>query len=130
MALNVVLSLVLIKVFEALGWLPLGGLALSNSLATTVEMAVLLSFIRRRLRGLEGRRMTTSLARIGLAAGAMGIAVVTLVWLLEGLAAWLVCGVSIAAGSVVYVVSSLVLGASEPQAVWGMVLSGRRRHRG
>ena len=47
MVLNVILSLIFILVFEALGWMPLGGLALSNSLATTIEMAVLLGIATR-----------------------------------------------------------------------------------
>ncbi|MDO9302020.1 MAG: murein biosynthesis integral membrane protein MurJ, partial [Anaerolineales bacterium] len=41
MGLNVVFSLAFIKVFEFVGWMPHGGLALANSLATTLEATVL-----------------------------------------------------------------------------------------
>ncbi len=126
MGLNVVLSLVFIRAFEAVGWMPHGGLALSNSLATTVEMAVLLGIIRRRLEGLEGRRLASSLARIGLASAAMGAVAWTVAWLLAGYGIWLSGGLAAVAGLTVYVGSSLVLGTPEPRAVWRMVVSRSR----
>jgi putative peptidoglycan lipid II flippase len=124
MGLNIGLSLVFLVIFRALDWPPHGGLALSNSLATTVEMAVLLAIVRRRLGGLEGRRMAGSLARIGLATMVMGAVAGALAWVLDGKSAWLVAGLALAAGTVEYGVLSLALGAPEPWAVWGMVRSG------
>jgi putative peptidoglycan lipid II flippase len=129
MGLNVVLSVVFIAAFEAAGWPPHGGLALSNSLATMAEMAVLLAIIRRRLDGLEGRRTAGSLARIGLASGAMGLVAWALAWLLAGTSAWLAGGLAVVAGVVVYGGVSLALGAPEPRAVWGLLRSGRGAQR-
>ena len=123
MGLNVALSLAFIAAFEAMGWMPHGGLALSNSLATTVEMAALLVIVRRRLDGLEGRRMAGSLVRIGLSALLMGVAAGLLAWFLAGTSAWLVGGLSIAVGIAVYVGASLLFGTPEPRAVWGLVRS-------
>jgi putative peptidoglycan lipid II flippase len=126
MVLNVILSLAFIAVFETLGWMPHGGLALSNSLATTLEMAVLLGIIRRRLGGLEGRYMLASLARIGLAALLMGAVAGALAWLLKDQAAWLVAGVAVTIGLVQYVTASLALRSPEPWALWNMIrLRGR-----
>jgi putative peptidoglycan lipid II flippase len=125
MALNVLLSLAFLAAFAAAGWPAHGGLALSNSLATTVEMAVLLALIRRRLGGLEGRYLATSLARSGLAAVLMGVAAGGLAWLLQGRSPWLVGGLGIAAGLVVYGGLSLLLGAPEPRAVWGLLRARR-----
>ncbi|HID33978.1 MAG TPA: murein biosynthesis integral membrane protein MurJ [Anaerolineae bacterium] len=65
MALNVLLSLILIRPLAH------GGLALANALATTLEMGVLLWMLRKRLRGLEERRVAASLGRAALAAGLM-----------------------------------------------------------
>ena len=121
MVLNVILSLTFIAVFEALGWMPHGGLALSNSLATTIEMAVLLGIIRRRLGGLEGRRMLASLARIGLASLLMGAVAGALAWLLKGQGAWLAAGVAVTVGLVQYVTTSLALRSPEPWALWDMI---------
>jgi putative peptidoglycan lipid II flippase len=126
MGLNVVLSLAFITLFQGLGWMPFGGLALSSSVATTIEIVVLLALIRRRLDGLEGRLLAGSLARIGLAAAVMGGAVILATRLLGGESVWLVSGLSIAAGLAVYGGVSLALGATEPAAVWSMVRSRRR----
>jgi putative peptidoglycan lipid II flippase len=127
MGLNVALSLAFIPVFGAMGWAPYGGLALSNSLATTAEMAVLMVVIRRRLEGLEGRELAGSLARTGLSAGVMGGAAGVLAWLLASTSIWLAGGAAIVAGVAVYGGVSLALGASEPRAVWAMVRSRSRR---
>lgn len=127
MGLNVVLSLISIRLFEAVGWMTLGGLALSNSVATTAEMVVLLVIIRRRLEGLEGRRMLSSLARIGVATAAMGFVAGALAWLLGEYSAWLAGGVAIIVALVEYVAASLALRTPEPQAVWAMVMSREQR---
>jgi putative peptidoglycan lipid II flippase len=37
MGLNIVFSLIFIKVFEFIGWMPHGGLALANSFATALK---------------------------------------------------------------------------------------------
>ena len=121
MVLNVILSLAFIALFRALDWMPHGGLALSNSLATTIEMAVLLGIIRQRLGGLEGRRMLASLSRIGLASLLMGAVAGALAWLLRDQGAWLAAGAGITIGLVEYVAVSLALRSPEPWAVWDMI---------
>ena len=122
-ALNVGLSLAFVQAFRALGWMPHGGLALSNSLATTVEMAILLFLIRRRLTGLEGRDMLRSLGRMALAAGPMAaLAAGTARWL-AAYGPWVAGGLAIALGGLAYLLLSLVLGSPEPRAVWSLLRS-------
>ena len=53
MGLNVVFSFVFSSLFNKIGWLPLGGLALANSFATALEVTVLLIIMRKRLNGIE-----------------------------------------------------------------------------
>ena len=57
---NILLSFAFSRLFSAIGWLPLGGLALANSLATAVECLVLLQILRKRLNGLAGRQILLS----------------------------------------------------------------------
>jgi putative peptidoglycan lipid II flippase len=121
MVLNILLSLALIRAFESVGWLPLGGLALSNSLATSVEMAILLVIIRRRLQGLEGLQMAASLARVGLATLMMAGVAGSVAKLLAGAPVWLTGGLAIAVGLAVYAGVSLAIGSPEPRSVWRMV---------
>ncbi len=54
MGLNIVFSLLFASLFDKVGWLPHGGLALANSLATGLESIALLILMRKRLKGLEG----------------------------------------------------------------------------
>ncbi len=74
MGLNVVLSILLSAWFARLGWLPLGGLALANSIATALEAGGLVFLMRRRLSGLEGSRILRGAIQALLATGLMGIA--------------------------------------------------------
>ncbi|MBN1231308.1 MAG: murein biosynthesis integral membrane protein MurJ [Anaerolineales bacterium] len=55
MSLNAVLSFILPGVFARIGWIPLGGLPLANTVATTLEMVILLVLIRRKMEGIDGR---------------------------------------------------------------------------
>jgi putative peptidoglycan lipid II flippase len=127
MGLNVILSLAFVRIFEALGWMPHGGLALSNSLATTVEMVLLLAILRRRMAGLEGRRTVASLARTVFAAIVMGGVARGATLLLAAANIWLAASVAIAAGIAVYVGVTLAMGSAEPHAVWGLVRTGGQR---
>jgi putative peptidoglycan lipid II flippase len=91
-----------------------GGLALANSLAITLEVLVLLYFLRRRLGGVEGRATLLLSGQVGAACLAMGGAV----WLLGSLmndrassmsSAWLLLAGGAAAGAIVYLAAGFLL---------------------
>jgi putative peptidoglycan lipid II flippase len=130
MALNVLLSLTFIAAFRAAGWQPIGGLALSNSLATTLEMGALLAILRGRLSGLEGKQMAGSLARTGVAAAGMGLVAAALATLFSARGPLVAAGMAMVVGVGVYAALSLLLGAQEPRLVWEMVRPGRRPRTG
>jgi len=54
MGLNIGLSLAFANLFVRWGWMPHGGLALANSLATALESVALILLMRKRLNGLGG----------------------------------------------------------------------------
>ena len=76
MGLNIGLSLGFAVLFEDLGWLPHGGLALANSLATALESVVLITIIRKRLKGLRGAFIWKGVGIAILGAGLMAGAVI------------------------------------------------------
>ena len=78
MILNLVFSFVFTVLFARLGWMPHGGLALANSAATLLESILLMALLRKRLNGLEERRILIALVKAVVAGGVMG----ALVWLL------------------------------------------------
>lgn len=74
MSLNVLFSFAFAALFRRLGWMPHGGLALANSLATALETTGLLLLMRRRLGGLQGREVWGGALKALLAAAVMGLA--------------------------------------------------------
>lgn len=61
MSLNIVFSVLFSRAFAQWGWMPHGGLALANSLATALEATTLLWLMRKRLKGIEGKHLTIGL---------------------------------------------------------------------
>ncbi|MGD8456376.1 MAG: murein biosynthesis integral membrane protein MurJ [Anaerolineales bacterium] len=102
MSLNVVFSLTFPGIFEGYGWMPHGGLALANSLATALEMVALLWLMRRRLSGLEGRYVWGGSVKSVLATAAMSGMLWWWVGFTTGRSVWLVALGGIALGGAVY----------------------------
>jgi putative peptidoglycan lipid II flippase len=113
MGVNVGLSWLLLKLFTAWGWSPHGGLALANSIAVTLEMSVMLAFLGPRLGGLAEPGLRQALAKMGLAAGGMAVAL----WLLRPFllsSPSLVGGiVGIGSGGLIYLGLAYFLGLDE-----------------
>jgi putative peptidoglycan lipid II flippase len=71
MSLNLVFSLLFSRLFITIGWLPHGGLALANSLATFLEALVLLYLMRKKVGGLEGKKLLNGILKALLASSLM-----------------------------------------------------------
>lgn len=115
MALNVVLSLILIRP------LSFGGLALANASATIGEMAILVWIIHRRLSGVDVRRFAGTVVRIAVAAGLMAA---TIFGFAEGLPAsdpLLTTAGAISVGVVLYVGVTILIGSEEVEALLRLV---------
>jgi putative peptidoglycan lipid II flippase len=145
MALNVALSLLLRWGFEWAGprllgtdyrpWMPLGGLALANSIATFLETLTLSWLLRARLRERSGRsergatylgvgsdRMRStdlwgSAWRSGLSALLMGGVLSVFVRLAGTTNAWILGGGGFVLGAGIFVTATLLLGSPEPSFV-------------
>jgi putative peptidoglycan lipid II flippase len=126
MSLNILFSLAFAALFTRLGWMPHGGLAFANSLATALEAIGLLALIRHRLGGLQGQQMLTG----GLQALAAGLAMTI------GVSLWLSCGPEnpdwlVTAGGVIlgagiFALAALLLGVPEVRRVWNAFVSRAR----
>jgi putative peptidoglycan lipid II flippase len=117
MLLNLALSLTLPPLFLALGWMAHGGLALSISLATMLEVVGLLWIIRRRLGGLEGRRSLPTLVRSTVAAAIMGLVLAVLLMAFPDANALLLGLAGIVLGVAVYFGTAWALGVEELRAI-------------
>ena len=110
--------------FPALGWLPLGGLALGFSLSNLIEVGLLLWLVRGKLGGLNGRSLLSGLARMGAASLAMAIAVAAVLWWIPAAAVWARALVGTAAGGAAYLLVVWLLRVEEWQRFAGIL---RRR---
>ena len=117
MGLNVVFSILFSKYFASIGWFPLGGLALANSLATALEAIALFIFMRKRLNGIEGKAIANSAWRVALAALGMGIGLEVWTQSTLGQTRWLVALGGVALGGVIYVAGVTILKVPEIQIV-------------
>jgi putative peptidoglycan lipid II flippase len=113
MALNVIFSLTFPHLFEQAGWLPLGGLALANSLATALEAIGLIVFIQRKLGGMEGLTVLDGGWRALIAALGMSLALWGWLELASGQASWLVTAGGVIIGFGAYGLGVLALGVRE-----------------
>lgn len=112
--------------FPALGWLPLGGLALGFSLSNILEALLLLWLLRRKMGRLDGRRLLNGLIKMSAAGSAMllamwGVGRVTAVWPL-----FIQLVMVSLLGGIVYILSSHLLRIEELNQI---VAYGRRRLR-
>jgi len=113
MSLNIAFSFVLSRWFSQIGWMPHGGLALANSLATALEMTALLILLRRKLGGLQGRSI---LSGLGLAmVSGLGMSTGLLVWSRAsvGLPSFAVTLGGVILGGGIYLLGMLVLRVPE-----------------
>lgn len=132
--LNVVLSLILIRVLGTPGDLsrgPFAGLALANTLATLLEAGVLWLLLRRRIGAIRDGYVLGGAARSLAAAIAMGAAIALAVSLLEsnvpGVAPVIVLVVGLSIGGIVFFATAALLGLEEAVSIPRMVLRRFRR---
>jgi len=124
MSLNILLSFVFVAWFKRLQWMPHGGLALANSLATLLEMAALMYLMSRRLHGLDGRKNLIAFGKALLAAAIMAIVLVAWNSQAANQAAWLLVIIGVVLGAGVYGITVLLLGVEEAR---DLLISIRQR---
>lgn len=113
MVLNILFSLTLPGWFQELGWLPLGGLALANSLATAIECVVLIILLRRRMGGLEGNSIRPAIWQSLLASALMCLVLFGWLTFTGSLPAWQILIGGLLAGGLSYAIAILLLRVPE-----------------
>ena len=75
MTVNLLLSFLFSALFSNLRWMPHGGLALANSTATAVESIILLILMKKKLHGINGRKIAETIIKSVFASVGMGAVV-------------------------------------------------------
>lgn len=107
MFINFGLALALYRSLQA------GGLALSNGVAVTVEVLIMLVIAHHRMAGVEAGSIVNTLIRTLLAAGAMGAAIVAFTTLFPALSPLFIAAGGGVLGVAVYLLVGLLLGVEE-----------------
>lgn len=126
MSMNIALSVLLSRFFERVGWFPHGGLALANSIATTIEGMILLVLAKYRLQGLESQRILSGAGRAAAATALMSVTLIAWLNLSSKQPDWLALGVSLALGAGVFAASAAAFGLNEISLAFNWVI-GRFR---
>lgn len=121
MFINIGLSLTIPGLFEQAGWLPLGGLALANSLATTIECIVLILLLRRRLGSIDGGTLWDAGLKTTVGVAGMSLALWGWLYLSVGVSAWLVVIIGVGIGALVYAGVMIVIRMPELFQIIGFV---------
>jgi len=126
---NILLSFAFSRLFSQIGWLPLGGLALANTVATAVESLALMAIMRRRLSGVGGKQILRTGALALAASTVMGLAVFAWMSWSGSLNKFLVLAVGVVVGVVVYAAMLWLLKVPEAGAIVRQI-KGRLAHKG
>ncbi|OQY48331.1 MAG: murein biosynthesis integral membrane protein MurJ [Anaerolineaceae bacterium 4572_78] len=121
MAINVVLSILLMIGFEKIGLAPHGGIALASSIAVTIEMIWLMVALRKNVKTLSIQPLLTPVQQILLAGGIMAIGLYAIRFIMMGMSILLIALVGVGLGGLIYVVVTLMLGVDEPKIVIEML---------
>ena len=127
MVVNLIFSLLLMRLFEQWSLPPHGGLALANSIAILLEMVIMLFLLRGPMGGLSEAGLTQSLVKMSVAALGMALALLVVMPLLPNSDAWWAGIVGIVIGGVVYFGLAFVLRLHELQVIQRKVLGRLRR---
>ncbi len=117
MSLNLGLSLLFARGFEAWGWPPHGGLALANTVATTLEALGLMLWLNRRLGQLPWRVLARGFAASAVAAASMAWVLLGLWPRLRAWPLWPALGGAMLVGALTYAAGVLALAGPERRAL-------------
>ncbi len=119
MGLNVIFSFAFSALFSKIGWMPLGGLALANSLATALEAITLFIIMRRRMNGIQGTRIARGFFIAAITSVGMGAVLVVWLQLSGEMNLWLVGLGGITLGGMAYGLSLVILRVPEVRTLLG-----------
>jgi len=102
MGLNALFSFAFAKLFQQIGWMPHGGLALANSFATALEAVVLFIVMRKRLNGIEGTQIMRGVIPSLIAALAMSLSIAGWLSFGQDFNLWIISIVGVVIGGGIY----------------------------
>lgn len=113
MSLNIVFSFLFAWLFQSIGWMPHGGLALANSTATALEMVGLIILIRKKLNGIDGSRIIQAFLQGLVGVVVMTAVIIMVISLLDHNSVWMVAIAGIITGGLAYLITISMIKTEE-----------------
>jgi putative peptidoglycan lipid II flippase len=113
MSLNLVLSFAFTALFRRIGWMPHGGLALANSVATFIESLFLIYLLNKRMQGFDSKRILVSFIKFAIASVGMGLVIQVIDREVVIQSHFLKLGFEIISGVIVYLILIILLRCDE-----------------
>jgi putative peptidoglycan lipid II flippase len=127
MSLNVIFSIGFSNLFTRMGWAPHGGLALANSLATTLEMLALLFLMSRKITGINWGEIMPALWQTAVATLGMSVGLWVWLQLTQDQPTWLIAIGGALIGGALFILIALSVGIREVRLVVSEVQRRLRR---
>lgn len=127
MSLNVIFSIGFSNLFTRMGWAPHGGLALANSLATTLEMLALLFLMSRKLTGINWGEIMPALWQTAIATLGMSVGLWVWLQLTQDQPGWFIAIGGALIGGALFILIALSVGIREVRLVVSEVQRRLRR---
>jgi len=121
MTANLLLSLLFSTLFLNLGWMPHGGLALANSTATAVESIILLILMKKKLHGINGKKIAETIMKSVLASVGMGAVILLVERLISSNSPVQVVVITVTIGGIGYVLFLILLQSKEIRYVFSLI---------
>jgi len=115
MVANIVLNLILMQIMDV------GGLAFATSIASFINLSILLFLLRKRIGRLGGKKVVISLAKILLAASAMAIACIYSSRLLSQVSKLIQVAGTIVICVIIYILVTHLLRCEEIKYIWKII---------
>jgi putative peptidoglycan lipid II flippase len=116
LVVSCILSVVSLLLFTGLIWVPClgpGAFGLSTAITFSLNAAILIYLLRKRLGLLGGRKIAMSVARTAIACTVMAAVVYALRWYMKDMNNWLILGACVPVGAAVFLGVVWLLGAPE-----------------
>jgi len=121
MTLNLLLSILFSAIFSKIEWMPHGGLALANSAATAVESVILIILMKRRLNGINGKKIVVTTIKSLSASVGMGAVIWILMRFINSFGSGRIVVLTIGLGLLSYSLLLILMRSSEIQQVFLLI---------
>ncbi len=113
MSFNIILNYAISSFFLKIGWMAHGGLALANTIATSIEALILVFLMHRRIQGINAKFISNGVYKTMIASLIMGLGLIIWMHWTEYNSIWLISIGGIVIGGMIFLFVTIILRLEE-----------------